>query len=243
MMDESILEDLGLTHAEIKVYLALLELGSASAGPILEKSGLHNSVVHRNLDRLIEKGLITFVLEGKKKYYQAVDPKSLIDFLEEKKERVKSILPELIEKQRSAKQKPEARIYRGVRGVKELLYQMIDTDAKEYFGYGGPQKAHDLLGDHFWAGFHNRRIQRKISAKLIFHSSLKWWGEKLNRKRLTNVRFTSRDFEALTETVICGSNVGIIVYLDKPYGFLLQEKIAANSYKKFFDLLWNTGQF
>jgi len=38
-MDVSILEDLGLTQAEIKVYLALLELGSSSAGRILEKSG------------------------------------------------------------------------------------------------------------------------------------------------------------------------------------------------------------
>ena len=40
MMDTKILEDLGFTNAEIKVYLALLELGSATAGPIIEKSGL-----------------------------------------------------------------------------------------------------------------------------------------------------------------------------------------------------------
>ena len=42
-MDTSILEDLGLTQAEIKVYVGLLELGSSSAGHILEKSGLQNS--------------------------------------------------------------------------------------------------------------------------------------------------------------------------------------------------------
>ena len=40
-MDITILEDLGLTNAEIKIYLALLELGSTTAGPIIEKSGLH----------------------------------------------------------------------------------------------------------------------------------------------------------------------------------------------------------
>ena len=63
IMDTSILEDLGLTQAEIKVYIALLELGSSSAGQILEKSGLQNSVVHRALNSLIEKGLISYILE------------------------------------------------------------------------------------------------------------------------------------------------------------------------------------
>ena len=52
-MDLSILEDLGLTHAEIKVYVALLELGSSTAGPLINKSQLHNSVVHRAITSLI----------------------------------------------------------------------------------------------------------------------------------------------------------------------------------------------
>ena len=45
-MDTAILEDIGLTNAEIKVYLSLLELGTATAGPIIEKSCLQSSVVH-----------------------------------------------------------------------------------------------------------------------------------------------------------------------------------------------------
>ena len=60
-MDTKILEDIGLTNAEIKVYLALLELGSSTAGHILEKSGLQNSVVHMTLHKLIDKGFITFI--------------------------------------------------------------------------------------------------------------------------------------------------------------------------------------
>ncbi len=54
-MDVTILEDLGLTTAEIKVYIALLELGNSTAGPLVEKSGLQNSVVHRTLHSLIQK--------------------------------------------------------------------------------------------------------------------------------------------------------------------------------------------
>src|SRR3989338_6588681 len=123
-METAILEDIGLTQGEIKVYLTLLKLGSSSAGPIVEKSSLQNSVVHRMLHSLIEKGLITYILEGKKRYYQATDPKLIINFIDDKKKRFESILPELISQQKSAKKNQEATIYRGVRGIKELLNKM-----------------------------------------------------------------------------------------------------------------------
>ena len=52
-MDTKILEDIGLTNAEIKVYLALLELGVSGAGNIIEKSRLQSSVVHNTINNLI----------------------------------------------------------------------------------------------------------------------------------------------------------------------------------------------
>ena len=238
-MDTSILEDIGLTGAEIKVFLSLLELGSSTAGKVVEKSGLQNAVVHRAFHSLAEKGLITYVKEGKINHYQTIEPKQLINFLEEKKSRLQKLLPELEAKREIAKKKPQASIFQGVRGVKELINLMLDTDTKEYFGYGGPQKAHDLLGDFFWENFHRRRIKKKIKAKLLFHQSLKWWADELNKKhKLTTVKTTHRNFEELTETIICGKRVAIIIYLNKPFGFLIEEQLASNSYKKFFGLLW-----
>ncbi len=241
-MDTSILEDLGLTGAEIKVFRTLLELGSSTAGKVVEKSGLQNAVVHRAFHSLAEKGLLTYVLEGKIKNYQAVSPRVLLDFIEEKKTRLQEILPELEAQQKLAKEKPRATIFQGVRGVKELLQLLLETDSGEYYAYGGPQKANELLGDHFWESFHNKRISKRIKAKLLFHASLRSWGKQLQKKKLTQVRFTGRQFEELTETVISGNKVGIVIYLDKPYGFLIEEKLAARSYRKFFELLWKLAQ-
>jgi len=48
-MDTKILEDIGLTHGEIKVYITLLELGSSTAGAILKKAKIQNSVFHFNI--------------------------------------------------------------------------------------------------------------------------------------------------------------------------------------------------
>ena len=241
-MDTSILEDLGMTGAEIKVFLALLELGSSTAGKVVEKSGLQNAVVHRAFHSLAEKGLVTYILEGKIKHYQCVEPRLLIGFIEEKKERLLQILPELEARKKLAKENPKATLFQSIRGVKELINLMIDTKTIVYSAYGGPQKAHDILGDFFWENFHRKRIKKKIHARLICHSSLNWWAKELNKFQNTSVRTTPRDFEELTETIICGDRVAVIVYLDKPYGFLMEEPNAAKSYQKFFEVLWKSAK-
>src|SRR3989338_7621296 len=80
-MDTSIFEELGLTPAEIKIYLALLEQGVSTAGPILQKTGLQNSVVHLTLAKLLVKGFISFVKKGKVKQYRAADPKKILTLI------------------------------------------------------------------------------------------------------------------------------------------------------------------
>ena len=110
-MEIEILEDLGLTKSEIKIYISLLELGSTNAGNILKKSKMQNSVVHRALNSLIEKGLVNYVLEGKRKIYSATDPDNFNKYIDDKKERFKQILPELKKKQLLAKEIKSATVF------------------------------------------------------------------------------------------------------------------------------------
>lgn len=147
-MDTQILEDIGLTNAEIKVYIALLELGTSTAGNILQKSGLQNSVVHMTLNKLIDNGYVTFVKEGKKNHYQAANPRHVIELLNEKKERFEDILPELLSKQHESKTKPEVIIFRGVRGMKELLYELLEAGGKEHHTFGSTAKSL-MMGDEW----------------------------------------------------------------------------------------------
>ncbi len=84
-METEILEDIGLTRSEIKIYLSLLELGISTAGPIMKKTGLQNSVIHATLPKLAEKGFISFIKKGGVREYSATDPKNLLKFIDEKK--------------------------------------------------------------------------------------------------------------------------------------------------------------
>ncbi len=238
-MNTQILKDIGLSNAEIKVYLALLELGTSTAGPILEKSGLQNSVVHMTLNKLIERGFVTFVKEGKRNHYQAANPKHIIDFINDKKERFEEILPELLLKQQQAKEKPEIITFRGIKGIKELLLELLEASGKEHHTFGSTAKSL-MLGDAWWVSYHKKRSQKGIKAKLLFNKSLAHWkAEKKYPK--SEVRYTKAGFEPLTETIIRGDKIGVIIWSDKPLGVIINQQEAAESYDKFFQLMWNSA--
>src|SRR3989344_3091501 len=238
-MNTDILEDLGLTPTEIKTYLVLLEQGSSSAGAILEKSRLPNSTVHRDLNALIEKGIVSFILEGKRKVYQATDPTRFITFIDEKKQRFEQLLPELRARQNRVSKKETATVYKSIRGIKEAYSIMITTAGKEYntFG-GGPITAHVMTLD-WWLNLHARRIANKLPSRQIFDESVRsTGGNEISRKPYTHIRYLSKDFAQFQETVIVGDNVMIAVFGENPYSFLIQDPRVADSYRKYFELLW-----
>jgi len=241
-MDISILEDLGLTSGEIKVYLALLELGSTTAGPLLEKSKLQNSVVHRALNTLIHKGLINFILEGKRKIYQATDPENFYNFIDDKRKRFEEILPELKVKQKQAKKQEQATVFKGKRGINELYNTLLNSGGKEYNTFGGGTRVtHNEMGQTWWKNLHARRIAKKIKCRQVFDETIRKFGEELNQNKLTNIKFLSRKFEQLQETVIVGDSVGIVIFTENPYGILIKDKLVADGYRKQFEVLWKTA--
>ena len=80
------------------------------------------------------------------------------------------------------------------------------------------------------------------SEELLFNESLLDWGLILNNFEHTEVRFSTSEFESLTETIISGSMVAIIIYSDEPKGILIDDAIVAESYKKYFSILWKLAK-
>jgi len=237
-MDTEILEDIGLTKAEIKVYVSLLELNTSTAGPIIDKSGLPSSVVYMALHKLLSKGLISFIKESKIKHYQASNPDNIIQYMEDKKERFLGILPELKLKQQAGKTKREASFFSGVRGVKELLYELLGAGGTEHHTIGSPGVSNVIIPEAWWISYHMKRSKKGIKAKLIFNESLRDFKSTAKYPK-SETRYT--DFgpeEPLTETIIRHDKVGIIIWTKIPIGILIQDKEAAKSYEKYFQFLW-----
>ena len=126
--------------------------------------------------------------------------------------------------------------FRGVKGVKELLIELLEAGGQEHLTLGSSKESL-MLGETFWINYHKKRVERGIKARLIFNDSLKEWCEE-NKYPKTEYRFTKEGFEPLTETIIRNDKTGIIIWTEMPLGILINNKTAADSYKTFFEVLW-----
>ena len=86
-MNTKSLQEAGLSNTEAKVYLSMLELGPALAGEITKKSAVNRTNVYDALERLIEKGLVTYVLSANRRVFEPVNPERLQEILKEKSDK------------------------------------------------------------------------------------------------------------------------------------------------------------
>jgi len=154
---------------------------------------------------------------------------------------LQEILPELLLKQKQAKEKPEIITFRGINGIKELLMELLEAGGKEHHTFGSTAKSL-MLGDAWWVSYHKKRAERGIKAKLLFNESLTYWKAEIKYPK-SEVKYTKAGFEPLTETIIRNDKIGIIVWTDKPLGVIIYQKEAAESYDKFFQLMWKTANY
>ncbi|MBT6762492.1 hypothetical protein HOA92_05620 [archaeon] len=174
-----LLENIGLTKSEIKVYLALLELGSSSTGPIVDKSGAASSKIYEVLEKLIQKGLVSFVIKGRVKHFEAASPKRIVDYLKEKQlaieeqtKSVQALLPELEMKQTLSKNKSETLVFKGLKGAQTAFDNILlgCKDGDEFVAMGFSDV--DETFQNFLIRFHKKRVKRRLNFRAVFGPSL-----------------------------------------------------------------------
>ena len=90
MLDDLI--SIGLTSGEARVFLTLLKLGSAKVGQIVKDSNVSYSKVYNVLDRVSSKGLVSHIILGNVKYFNAVEPYRLEEYIKSKEQEVRKQL-------------------------------------------------------------------------------------------------------------------------------------------------------
>ncbi|WP_162606415.1 TrmB family transcriptional regulator [Jiangella asiatica] len=103
MQTETLLEDLGLSKTEARVYLCLLEQSPLAAGTIADLTGTSRSSVYLILRSLVDKGLVDAGAGYNSRYQPAAPDRALAgllargrDELREREKRVETALPDLM---------------------------------------------------------------------------------------------------------------------------------------------------
>ena len=240
-MVEINLEQLGLTKIENRVYLALLKLGSTTTGPLVKKTELHRATVYDALKRLMEKGLVTFIVKEKTKYFQTATPEHFLDLirdqkqkLEEKEKLTQEIVKKLQQIQEQAKIKESASIFQGKRGIKTIFEDILKY--KEYCVFASKGKFKEILGNYF-DQFQREKRQKGIKARLLIDKSLK--GSDYVKSIYGEIRFLPKEYNYPTATFVYDDKVAFFVFTEYPSAFLIESKEVASSFKSYFELLWN----
>ena len=92
-----------------------MEIVKTTAGKVTERSKIHRTSVYDALERLIKKGLVSFIIEGDTRYFEATDPKNLMNIIEDKQRLLTSCLPQLELAKELTKDIGDIHSYEGVR--------------------------------------------------------------------------------------------------------------------------------
>jgi len=233
-MKEKLIE-LGLTEREADAYISLCSLGEVTATKLAKNTKEHRTNIYDSLNGLIKKGLITYNIKNNVKFFTAADPEKLLDYVKEKEDIAKIIMPELKSKIDSFEEKPSVEVYEGKEGFKSILMKII-KERKTLYSIGASEEWEKRFPIKL-AQYMKEREEKKINAKLLYVKGTKPIMSKLNQ-----IRFIPTEFAQPSTIVIFGDYVAILMWSEPMVATLTKSKQLSNSFMKYFEVLWKVAK-
>ena len=226
------LTNVGLSDAEARIYYTVLQRGSASVKEIAQDSGFHRTNIYDVLDKLKEKGLITFYKVGKTTIYKAADPENLSAYLKEKQLFLDALMPDLKKLQGLNQEEIEVEVFKGAEGMKASWRDMI-KEKKTLYGYGVGGQLREHLPEFA------QQFLRDIKQFKI-----KYYGIYVKAQRepphgfYTEVRYVPQEMSSPVATFIYGDKVNINIWEPMLVAIVVKSHDVAETYRRHFKLLW-----
>lgn len=235
-MEYERLVSLGFTANEAKIYSELLRSGNMQAGTISKKTQINRRTTYDTIERLLNKGYVSYSISSNKKTFHAANPEIIIKKIDEMRDSAKEIIPNLIKLQKTNTDEQEATIYKGRKGIRTILNEMLKV--KSYVGFGSNEKFPEIMSHDFLL-FQKRKKELGIKSKTLMNISMK--GKDVLKTANTQYRFVKEKKAQPSSTFIYENKVAIIVWTEIPIGFVIENKILAKTYLDYFESLWNNA--
>lgn len=240
-MIENHLKQLGLDKNEIKVYLTLFEIGKARAGVLIRQTGLHRNLVYTALAELVKKELVSKVLIDEVAVFEANDPTSLIEMVEEKKNIARNAVMDL-EKFKAAKSR-DLKVRVGQEGIVRARERMLGAGAGETMYVFASAASSGPEMEKYWRKFHKQRIAAGVKTKMLYEqtedpfirSSVNW----RNSLPITETKWMPAKINAPMWMALCKNMLDIGIPGEEPLTFSITSREAVESFRKYFEHFWN----
>lgn len=232
------LKNIGLENKEIQNYLTLLKLGTATVSKLSEETRIDRTSSYTILERLMDRGLVSYVIKNNVKYFQAADPRKLLSDLEEKKKEIETILPDLLGLTKFIKEETKVELYKGKEGLITVLRDII-RERKNYFAFGEEGQYQEILPVYvtqFLRDLQKYNIKEKVLSKESKREKI------LLTTKNSEIRYLPEKYFSPVMTVVYGDKTAIFIWTEPYHAILIKNMGMAESYRNYFSLLWKIAK-
>lgn len=237
------LRNYGLSEKEAKIYLALLKLGPSTVNNIAEECNLIRTTTYDVLKTLREKAIVASMVKNRILYFEAADPKKLIQILEEKKVNIERILPKLRNLRTNIPNMPRSEVFEGKEGLKTVFQELLQKKEALY-AYSNNELMVNIL-PYFSPRFIKNRVKAKIPIKIISEPSKTTTDLliKKDKKEFRETKVLSEFKNIPINQYIAGDMITILgSRIDEPVGIIIHHKDFAKAQRIIFDKLWKIAK-
>ena len=235
------LKRMGLSDREGRAYLALLELGQATAYAIAKKSGMKRPTTYLVLDELLKKGLALKIPKAKNQIFIAKSPQEFFAEEEARLLETRAALPELMMIARAAKSTSHISYYEGDKQIEEALaFRLGDLKQKELLCFYGTSEKE--ISDRIAKRFHERdvalnRQHTRVRAFAPRDPKIKKFRHDDKKFNRDVVELPLNEYSASVSLEIADYFVKAILHADKQ-AIVIENKRFASAMKQLFEMLW-----
>ena len=247
-MDLGQLKELGLSVGQVAVYSAVLEIGISTLNKIQEKTGIERRNIYDILNKLIEKGLISYTIEKGKRTYQCAHPNKLLEEIEQKEialDKLKSQIPSIKSLFDFSKPEIRAEVYRGNDAIKAVLDEVLEYKESYWLGGNNFNQRRDVQQSMviWFQNWMKRRKEKKHMMHDLIQSGtilegLQFGNAKKQKESYLEVRQLPKDLQFPMVLVIFGNKVAQILWRKESFAFILDSQDVKQSFMKYFEHFW-----
>lgn len=249
---KKVFASLHLNKSESIVLLCLFESGPCRVTELATTTSLNRTTLYGILKILAKKGLVSSFTRRGCLEYQSIQPNLLVDYLErqqiileERKNEVMSILPELIRMRTGATLFPHVQFFEGVEGIKQAYEDTLkNNEGRVLYDFTGTDAVFKKMGKDWVEYYVKKRTALGIKCFDIAPNSD--WSQKSKRRDVEFNRVTKllpAEFIFDTEIDLYDNKVAIFSFSkEQPIAVIIEDEQIAKTLKTLFTYIERTLQ-
>jgi len=240
----------GLSDKEAKIYLALLELGTAKVSEVAKYSKINRATTYVVLENLKKRGLVGVSYDKKIRCYVASSSEILLHAARaeanrqiEIKENIESAIPELKALHKNTKHVPIVRVFEGKSGLINAFEDTLKCKEKLIRVISAVENIAGFLPDYF-PNYIKQRMKNGIKMHGIH--PVETMAKKLIKldeiKFDTPIIIPKDKYKSPADMAIYDDMINLMSSKDGGFAVLIQNKEMTEVMKSIFDLAWEEAK-